>query len=71
MESWLYTGDTENGLQIWVTEYNEAGVRYIKVMHKDSEGNRVGKISDYPISEIRLLNALVDSLEMVNGTLTK
>ncbi|KJD43761.1 hypothetical protein [Paenibacillus terrae] len=66
-DQWIHTGEAENGLQIWVTEYNEDGVRYIKIAYKDNEGNRVGKIQDYPVAEIRLLNALVDTLETENG----
>ncbi len=65
---WLHTGEAQNGLQIWVQGYKQDGVNYMKVQHRNAEGEKVGKMQDYEISQIRLLNELVDSLEMEYGS---
>lgn len=64
---WLHTGETENGLQIWAREDVYNGERYLFVEYRNSEGERVGSTQDYPISQIRLLNAVLESLDMEYG----
>jgi hypothetical protein len=67
VNGWLHTGETENGLEIWAKEDTVENTRYLKVEYRDSEGNRVGNTWDSPVSQVRLLNAIMDSLELENG----
>lgn len=66
-EKWLKTGTLDNGLDVWAQEYKMSEVRYLKIEYRDSEGNRVGKAEDYPVNQIRLLNAVLDSMDMEFG----
>ncbi|ASA22707.1 hypothetical protein [Paenibacillus donghaensis] len=67
VNGWLHTGETENGLEIWAKEDTVEDTRYLKMEYRDSEGKRVGQTWDHPVSQVRLMNAILDSLELENG----
>lgn len=65
---WLHTGESEDGsLQIWCKIDTLDDVKYLKFQYKDSEGKRVGEIQSYPVSQIKLLNSLIDCYRMEYG----
>lgn len=58
---WIYTGDTLNGLQIYVKRIIIDSEKYMQVQYK-LNGERVGEMQQYNIQQLRLLNSLADNL---------
>ena len=68
MREWIKAGESENGmLDIFVKGETLDGDRYLKVQYKDKEGNKVGVQEQIPVNRVKLLSALLDSINMEYG----
>jgi len=68
INDWIHTGETETGLQIWIEIDSDVnGTRYLKLQYKDPSGNKVGDMQLYPVSQVRLLNSLIDTWDAEVG----
>ena len=65
--NWMHTGETENGLEIWIKQviiidkFTRNKDKYIYIQYI-LEGERIGTIQQYNIKQIRLINSLIDNL---------
>lgn len=65
--NWMHTGETENGLQIWINQIDIDGEKYLQMQYKTKDGQRIGEMQTIAFKRIKLLNSLVGCAEMEWG----
>lgn len=64
---WKYTGETETGLKIWVQQVIIENEKYLRYKYTNSDNIMVDTDHMIPFKQVKLLNSLVECLEMENG----
>ena len=58
---WKHTGETENGLEIWIRKLFVDNEEYIQMKYM-KDNKMIGTTQEYNFKQIRLLNSLIDNL---------